>query len=192
MAAQPRFAGLIAAVALSLPAAASLFEYRPIAADASSDRATPPGEVAADPAPASVAPELGVVRQRTAYDCGVAAMAMILGANGIEVEYEELWSALGTAADGTTMKAMKDVAERRGLECAGILVVSRDATAVTVPAVLLLNRRHFVVFDGCDTSGDCMVRDPALGLLRVPRARLESEWGGETLMFRREHGGRSR
>ena len=136
----------------------------------------------AEERPAPAGEEL--ILQTTPYDCGVAALGMILASHGVRVEYEELQRSLAAKSAGTTMQAIKDAAERRGLACSAWRLAPRDLDSIPLPALVLLQPAHFAVLDGCVPGGECSLRDPSRGRLSVARVRLVSRWGGETLLFR--------
>ena len=50
------------------------------------------------------------------------------------------------------------------------------------PAVLQF-RNHFVLFDGFDARGAAVLRDPAIGRLRMSEDDLERHWTGMVLVF---------
>ena len=125
----------------------------------------------------------GVVRQKYATDCGAAALQMIFSHFEIASDYEDLTLGLGVTSEGTSMLRLKHAAEARGLLCRGWRLTASDLSDIPLPAILSLRRNHFVVLDSYSPGRDLVIRDPARGRLQLSMRKLESIWGGETLLF---------
>jgi len=122
--------------------------------------------------------------QRHEWDCGVAALKMVLDHYGIQTAYDELLrrADTGTRA-GTSMLALKQLSESHGLRCAGWRLAACDLRGIPLPAILLLRRGHFVVLSSISAANEVILLDPARGRLRVSLRRLRSLWEGEALLF---------
>src|SRR4051794_28833575 len=59
--------------------------------------------------------DAGVVFQPRKYDCGAAALKMVLADNGIAGDLDELEKQLETTDRGTSMRHLREVATRSGL-----------------------------------------------------------------------------
>lgn len=125
----------------------------------------------------------GVVMQRYGWDCGAAALKMILDYHGIASTYDDLLYQLQTTPTGTSMLILKQLSERRGLHCEGWRLVPDDLRRVPLPAILFLHRNHFVVLHSFIAGGDLLLLDPSRGKLRISPHRLHSIWEGEILLF---------
>ena len=125
----------------------------------------------------------GVVRQQHSYDCGAAALQMVFTHFHISSRYGELLHQLETDAGGASMLELKRAAEARGLLCSGWRLRTRDLPEIPFPAILFMRRNHFVVLDSYRRAGAAFIRDPARGRLQITTKKLESMWGGETLLF---------
>jgi predicted double-glycine peptidase len=125
----------------------------------------------------------GVELQRKRNDCGPASLKMIFDHVAIPALLGELTEELALTQRGTSMLALKEAAERRGLHAEGWRLTTRDLVRVPGPAVLLIHGDHFVVMDSVSTEHEIFIRDPALGKLRMGLHRLAGVWRGETLVF---------
>jgi ABC-type bacteriocin/lantibiotic exporter with double-glycine peptidase domain len=126
----------------------------------------------------------GVVMQKYAYDCGAAALKMVLDYYRISSAYDDLLHQLKTTtATGTSMLNLKQLSERRGLRCEGWRLAPDDLHSVPLPAILFLRRNHFAVLHSFTDGGDLLLLDPSFGKLRISSRRLHSIWEGEILLF---------
>lgn len=125
----------------------------------------------------------GVFLQRSSYDCGDAALKMIFDHHQIAIAYDELLARLGNSPAGASMLSMKQLSEAKGLRCEGWRLKFEDLRRAPLPAILLLNRNHYVVLDSFTASGEPLLRDPARGRLRLSPRKLRSIWKGDTLLF---------
>jgi ABC-type bacteriocin/lantibiotic exporter with double-glycine peptidase domain len=126
----------------------------------------------------------GVVMQQHEWDCGVAALKMILDHHGIRTTYNDLLHRFETGPrTGVSMLTLKRLSESEGLRCAGWRLAAADLRGIPLPAILLLRRGHFVVLHSVSTAGEILLLDPARGRLRITARKLHSLWEGETLLF---------
>jgi len=82
----------------------------------------------------------GVVWQRDAYDCGAAALQMVLMHFRIAADYDRLSLRLEVNSGGTSMLRIKHAAESHGLRCQGWRLTIRDLSDIPRPAILFLRR----------------------------------------------------
>ncbi len=125
----------------------------------------------------------GVFFQQFHGDCGGAALKMILDHFDIAMDYESLWRQLQDGPGGTTMLDIKTLAESLGLCCDGWRFSVGDLLRIPLPAILLAQRKHFVVLAAINASRGALILDPVRGRVRVSLGRLMSFWQGETLLF---------
>lgn len=127
----------------------------------------------------------GVFFQQSHGDCGGAALKMMLEHFDIRIDYGLLWQRLNDSPEGTTMLSIKKAAEREGLLCEGWRLSPQDLLHIPLPAILLVQRSHFVVVAGADAPKGVVILDPVRGRLRLPARKLIACWNGETLLFSR-------
>jgi ABC-type bacteriocin/lantibiotic exporter with double-glycine peptidase domain len=128
----------------------------------------------------------GVTLQDKMYNCGAAALEMILIHHKIPMTMAEIENEIGQTDLGTNMSVLKVLAERKGLRASGWKYESNDLLRLPAPAILFLHGNHFAVFDSVASSGSVYLRDPAIGRIVLDRGQLEYIWNGETLIFQRE------
>ncbi len=128
--------------------------------------------------------EADVVRQRGRSDCGPAALKMVLDHFGVAgATLRELEAATGTGPDGTSMLALKQVAEARGLVSRGLRLSIDQLPELPMPFIAHVHGDHFVVVRSAGNR--LVVDDPSLGRLRMSPATFDRSWDGVVLTFRR-------
>ncbi len=108
---------------------------------------------------------------------------MILDHYGIKWStLDELETALHTRSEGTSLAALKLVAEERGLLSQGLRLDVEALDHLPMPAIAHVHRSHFVVVRRL--GGDqLVVDDPALGRLRMSATAFDRAWDGVILTF---------
>lgn len=131
---------------------------------------------------------VNLVRQRSDFSCGAAALATILNhAYGRSLQEEEIlvdMLALSDAAlvreKGFSLLDLKRYVQSIGLAGEGYTVEAETLRQLKVPAIVLLDLKgykHFVVVRLVD--GDIVhVADPALGNRHMRLAEFEPAWNG--------------
>ncbi|QIQ85687.1 C39 family peptidase [Erythrobacter sp.] len=129
-----------------------------------------------------------LVRQRTDFSCGAAALATIFNyAFGRETSEQQVLVNMLRVADpdvvrkkGFSLLDMKTYAQSVGYEAEGYRVDYATLEQLEVPTIVLLDIRgykHFVVVRR--TWPDRVaIGDPALGNLTMERAKFEEAWNG--------------
>ncbi len=128
--------------------------------------------------------EENVVRQPTPYDCGAAALAMVLASHGVSSEVRSLDTELHTTTNGTSLYNLRTVALAHGLAATSWKLRPQDLASAPYPLIVLVDRRHFIVVDRL-LPGAVEVRDPAMGRMSWTSRSFLSAWSGETLVFDR-------
>ena len=123
-----------------------------------------------------------VTFQQGRYDCGAAALGMILKSYGLEDA--DLKNELLDHPRGTSMLRMKEVAERRGLIAEGWRIAEADIGSIHLPAIALMNKNHYVVLERVEPS-HVVYADPAVGRLRIELNEFFKRSNGEMLIFER-------
>ena len=123
-----------------------------------------------------------LVRQQKRSDCGPAALKMILEHHGITgISLAELEFSTGTGPDGTSMLALKNTAEERGLASQGLRLPVERLHDIPMPAIAHVHGDHFVVIRSA--GPELVIDDPSLGRLRMSRSTFERSWDGVLLAF---------
>ncbi len=127
--------------------------------------------------------EDNVIRQHTAYDCGVACLQMALREQGIITTLEELRRISGTTRAGTSLLGLKLAAEANGVTASAWRLVPRDLEKIPLPAIAFVEGDHFVLIEAIDRNGHIVVNDPARGKLRYRVQAFNKHWRGQVLLF---------
>lgn len=129
-----------------------------------------------------------LVRQRTDFSCGAAALATILRygyhrdvtEQGILQGLYQVSDPAVVRKEGFSLMDIKRYVARIGLQGAGFRVNAAALPRIKVPTIVLLNLggyEHFVVLR--KVVGDTVfLADPALGQRTVSVAEFTSEWNG--------------
>lgn len=125
----------------------------------------------------------GVVLQDKRNNCGPAALQMAFEHFGIPSTVKEIEEQVGLTERGSSMLALKEMAERKGLSAEGWRLTVEDFLASTKPCIVFLNGDHFALVDSVSRGGKVYLRDPAIGKVRIPLSRFPALWNGEALLF---------
>ena len=127
----------------------------------------------------------GMRLQTSDNDCGPTALQMIFDHYNIPTTVDEIKHEVGMTKRGSTMLMLKETADRKGLHAEGWRLTMQDLSHASFPAILFVRESHFVVADSISNE-DVFIRDPGIGKLRIPKAKLLQLWNGQTLIFRRK------
>jgi ABC-type bacteriocin/lantibiotic exporter with double-glycine peptidase domain len=128
----------------------------------------------------------GVVLQDKQNDCGPAALKMVFDHYDIPSTLAEIEQSVGLTAKGSSMLALKEMAELKGLRAEGWRYTLEDFLKAPKPVILFVDGDHFAVVDSVTANNDVVMRDPAIGKLKLPLKKLSRIWKGETLVFGRQ------
>ena len=122
-------------------------------------------------------PRFPHVHQLDEMDCGAACVAMVCRHFGREVAASHVRMAVGTGADGTSLRGLQRGGEQVGLDMRVIKASKGRLEQVPLPAIVHWGGNHWVVLYAIDGKR-CYVADPARSLRRVSRAELMEKWSG--------------
>lgn len=125
------------------------------------------------------------VFQIEAVECGAACLAMILGYFGRWVTLEDLRRECGVSRDGSKASNISKAARSYGLKAWGRMSPVDDLLAQSVPAIIMWNNNHFVVFEGVK-RGRFHINDPASGPKRLTREAFEKSYSKIALFMEPE------
>jgi ABC-type bacteriocin/lantibiotic exporter with double-glycine peptidase domain len=126
-----------------------------------------------------------VILQNKENNCGPAALKMIFDHYKIPATLAEIENKVGLNNRGTSMLALKEMADLKGLHAEGWRLSLEDFLKTTFPVILFVNGDHYIVADSV-LSDTLFFRDPALGKLRLRINKLPEKWNGETLVFKQQ------
>jgi len=127
--------------------------------------------------------QVGVRRQLASADCGVAAMEMVLEKlSGRYERFDSLRKVTIARRDGVSFAELRAFAAERGFRALGWHMRRNDLYAARLPAIVQFPD-HFVVLDSISHSGEVILRDPAIGRVRMTAHAFDRAWTGRILLF---------
>jgi ABC-type bacteriocin/lantibiotic exporter with double-glycine peptidase domain len=124
----------------------------------------------------------GVLMQTRYNNCGPTALQMVFDYYKIPSTVDEIEQKVGLTEKGTTMLALKEIAELKGLHAEGWRLTLKDFMNSSFPLLLFVRHDHFVVADSI-CNHIVFLRDPAIGKVKIPTRKLSKIWQGEALVF---------
>jgi ABC-type bacteriocin/lantibiotic exporter with double-glycine peptidase domain/CRP-like cAMP-binding protein len=122
-------------------------------------------------------PRFPHVRQIDEMDCGAACVAMVCRHYGREVAPSHIRMAVGTGADGTSLRGLQRGGEHVGLQMRAIKASKEGLDELPLPAIIHWGGNHWVVLYAID-GARAYIADPARRLRRVGRDELVEKWSG--------------
>jgi len=120
-------------------------------------------------------------------NCGPLALKMILDHYATVSTLPQLQKEVGLTDKGSTMLAIKETAESKGLSVWGWRYTFKDLSKAHMPAIVFIHGNHFAVVDSITRTGVVFLRDPRAGKLVLPREKFLCIWKGETLVIRKQN-----
>lgn len=124
----------------------------------------------------------GVVLQTKYNNCGPSALKMIFDYYKIASTLEEIDNNVGLTKKGSSMLALKEMAELKGLKAEGWKLTLDDFMKRQFPVLLFVHENHYIIADSVGDN-EVFIRDPAIGRLKMNKNKLTSIWNGEAIIF---------
>lgn len=120
------------------------------------------------------------VRQGEHAECGLAALAIMLGYHGVHIPLAELRERAGTTLFGSTVRQLRDLAHSCGFEAKAHRTEPEEVPALGLPLIAHMRFIHFVVVEHV---GEAVVHvnDPACGPTVLERAEFDRDFTGIAL-----------
>jgi ATP-binding cassette subfamily B protein RaxB len=118
--------------------------------------------------------------QAEAAECGLACLAMIAGAYGLETDLPTLRQRFSVSVKGVTMADLVRMADALQFNSRALRAEPADLAAMRLPCILHWDMNHFVVLVSV-RRGMAVVHDPAVGLRRMTLAELSPHFTGVAL-----------
>lgn len=128
-------------------------------------------------------PRTPTIIQMEALECGVAALAIILGHHGRHVPLEVLRVQCGTSRDGAKVSNLLNVAKSHGMTARGCKAEMSELKKLPGPYIVFWNFTHLVVVEGY-ADGRVYLNDPASGRRTVSEEDFAQAFIGVVLLFR--------
>ncbi|MBD8527707.1 peptidase domain-containing ABC transporter [Pseudomarimonas arenosa] len=121
-----------------------------------------------------------LIRQAENAECGLACLAMVLGAYGDERGLAGLRGKQGVSNRGLSLNDLVDLAELNQLDARALRIELEDLRQLRTPAILHWNMSHFVVLVAADRQG-IEILDPARGRRRCRWSEVSKSFSGVVL-----------
>ena len=125
-----------------------------------------------------------LILQKKENNCGPVALKMIFDHYEIPSTLIEIETRVKINDMGTSMFALKEMAESKGLHAEGWRLTVTDLFKVNFPVIFFVNGDHFIVADSV-LRDTIFVRDPTFGKIGLQKSKLSEKWNGETLVFQK-------
>lgn len=123
------------------------------------------------------------IRQGEHAECGLAALAILMGYHGIHVSLVQLRERAGTTLFGTTLRQLRDLARAEGFEAAARRVEPERLVACGLPLIAHMDFIHFIVVERVSRAG-VHINDPADGPKILPHAEFSRAFTGIVLTLK--------
>jgi ABC-type bacteriocin/lantibiotic exporter with double-glycine peptidase domain len=117
--------------------------------------------------------------------CGPTAVWRCLRIMGHKVPLSELWANSAIDEDGTSLEELDRLSNSYGVSAQALASSSPNVDDLHVPAILIINDSHCIVFEGFEAEGQ-KIRyfEPAQGKIKtISREALMRQWSGKAIVF---------
>jgi ATP-binding cassette subfamily B protein RaxB len=121
-----------------------------------------------------------VILQTEAAECGLACLAMVAGAHGLDTDLPTLRQRFSVSLKGVTLAEMVRMADALQLNSRALRAEPEELSQVPLPCILHWDLNHFVVLVAVQ-GRQALIHDPARGLRRVTAAELSRHFTGVVL-----------
>ncbi len=121
-----------------------------------------------------------LVLQTEAAECGLACLAMVASAHGLDTDLPSLRRRFSVSLKGMTLADLSHVADAIGFAPRAVRAELEEMVQLVCPCILHWDLNHFVVLVGC-RGGIATIHDPARGVVRRPIAALSPHFTGVAL-----------
>lgn len=121
-----------------------------------------------------------LVLQTEAAECGLACLAMVAGAHGLDTDLATLRQRFSLSLRGVTLADLVRMADGLQLNSRALRAELDELPQLQTPCILHWDLNHFVVLVSLK-RGVALIHDPARGARRLPLAELSSHFTGVAL-----------
>ena len=125
-------------------------------------------------------PGVPLVMQTEGAECGLACLAMIAGAHGLQTDLATLRRRFPISSRGLTMADVVRIADALHLQSRPLRAELEEINQLQTPCILHWDLTHFVVLVAV-RRGVATIHDPARGLRRMKLAELSPHFTGVAL-----------
>jgi ATP-binding cassette subfamily B protein RaxB len=121
-----------------------------------------------------------IVLQTEAAECGLACLAMVAGAHGLDTDLPTLRQRFSLSLKGVTLADLVRMAEALSLNSRALRAELEELPQLQLPCILHWDLNHFVVLVSL-RGGQALIHDPARGARRVSLDELSRHFTGVAL-----------
>ena len=118
--------------------------------------------------------------QSEATECGLAALAMVVGAHGQRIELTELRRRFSLSLKGARLSQLVHIAQQLGFSTRALRLELGAINKLKLPCILHWNLNHFVVLAKVGRS-KVTILDPAIGERRLSYSEVSDHFTGVAL-----------
>lgn len=123
-----------------------------------------------------------IVMQSTNYNCGPAALATVIKAQGIDCSEMELAKIAGTDESGTSMYGLIQAARKKGLEAWGVRIGLENLKPNNIVFIKLHGSSHYSVIRKI-SNNNVYLADPSLGEIEIKKDIFNQIYSGNALVI---------
>lgn len=131
----------------------------------------------------SIGSRVRLVRQTEITECGLACLAMVAGAHGLDVDLATLRRRFQPSMRGAALKSLIAVADGMGLTGRAVKLPREQLRNLHVPAILHWDMNHYVVLERVK-GGKALIHDPAGQTRWLPFDEVSKHFTGVALELR--------
>ncbi|UNK39989.1 cysteine peptidase family C39 domain-containing protein (plasmid) [Shinella sp. H4-D48] len=125
-------------------------------------------------------PKTPEVRQGEHAECGLAALAIMLGHHGVHIPLSQLRQRAGSTLFGSTLRQLRHIAESYGFKANAHRIEPSGMAMLGFPLIAHMRFIHFVVVEKIGPSV-VHLNDPGCGPVILERAEFDRDFTGITL-----------
>ncbi|PJK08268.1 ABC transporter [Lysobacteraceae bacterium NML95-0200] len=118
--------------------------------------------------------------QSEAAECGLASLAMVASAHGLEISLPELRQRFPLSLKGAKLNQLIHIAQALGFKTRALRLDMDDLDKLALPCVLHWDLNHFVVLQKV-SHRKAVILDPAIGKRVLPLAEVSEHFTGVAL-----------
>ncbi|MBB4955133.1 ABC-type multidrug transport system fused ATPase/permease subunit [Agrobacterium vitis] len=120
------------------------------------------------------------IRQGEHAECGIAALAIVLGFHGVHVSLAELREQSESLLLGSTLRHLRKLAEREGFKATAHRLEPRNLKQHELPVIAHMQFIHFVVIERISDDG-VLINDPSCGPMMITPEAFSRDFTGIVL-----------
>lgn len=121
-----------------------------------------------------------LILQSEAAECGLACLAMVAGAHGLDTDLASLRQRFELSSRGATLAQLMDIAEQMGLSNRALRLELQELPELRTPCLLHWDLNHFVVLVRADARS-ITIHDPAMGERKLTLKEASPHFTGVAL-----------